>query len=378
MLKKIRYRLVYNRAGRLNKRKEGLIQIEMEQNGKRMYLSTHTYLREGMWEGGLVSDRHPLSAGLNASLLTQLMECERVELDYIRQGVYPSLMMVRDAIREKMAPGATVYDFIVNMMSTGNRKTHTRQGYMTLANSIEKWRKGLLLSDVDFQTITRYERYMHDCGLAHNTIVGRLRQLRAVMGEAVRRKIVEKNGFDGYQIGRMESKHGYLTDGQLRSLEEMNLHGRKARVRDAFLFCCWTGLRFSDFVTLKDENLKDGWIVKQMVKTGYEVEVPTDRIFSGKAAMMIGRYGSVSALVKKLGRNSQVNQILHEILEPLKLDFKATFHTSRHTFATLLLQQGVPMTAIQQMLGHRKLETTQIYGERDRKTLEGQLKKIKK
>lgn len=115
-----------------------------------------------------------------------------------------------------------------------------------------------------------------------------------------------------------------------------------------------------------------------MEKTGYIVEVPLDRIFSGKVQAMIMRYGTVEKLTQGLGKNSPVNKTLHEILDKLNLDFKATFHTSRHTFATLLLQQGIPMTAIQQMLGHRKIETTQIYGERDRKTLEGQLSKSKK
>lgn len=263
------------------------------------------------------------------------------------------------------------------MMETGNRKENTRLGYMTLANSLERWRKGMLLTDVDFQTISRYEKALRDKGLAHNTIVGRLRQWRAVMGEAQRRKITEHTGFEEFPIGRMESKHGYLTEAHLRQLEAMQLDEKQTHVRDAFLFCCWTGLRFSDFVTLRQEHLKDSWIVKKMEKTGYIVEVPIDKIFSAKAQAMITRYGGVERLTQGLQGNSQVNQTLHEILDKLKLDFRATFHTSRHTFATLLLQQGIPMTAIQQMLGHRKIETTQIYGERDRKTLEGQLENIK-
>ena len=376
MLKKIRFRLVWNRSGRLNKRGEGLVQIEMEQNGRRVYLSTHTYVVNGMWENGLVSERHPLASGLNTALLTQVMECERVELDYIRQGVSPTLVMVRDAIREKMAPGAKVYDFITNMLQTGSRKENTKLGYMTLANSLERWRKGLLLTDVDFQTISRYEKAMRDKGLTHNTIVGRLRQWRAVMGEAQRRKITENTGFEEYPIGRMESKHGYLTEAHLKRLEAMSLDDKQSHVRDAFLFCCWTGLRFSDFVTLKKEHLKDNWIVKKMEKTGYVVEVPLDRIFEAKAQAMINRYGDIETLSQGLQRNSQVNKTLHNIFDKLDLDFKPTFHTSRHTFATLLLQRGIPMTAIQQMLGHRKIETTQIYGERDRKTLEGQLKRV--
>lgn len=195
MLKKIRYRLVWNRSGRLNARGEGLVQIEMEQAGRRMYLSTHIYVKPGHWQSGLVSMSHPLADGLNTALLTQQMEVERIELDYIRQGVYPSLVMVRDAVRDSMAPGARLADFIAEMMKTGDRKEHTRQGYATLANSIERWHKGLLLTDVGYNLIHRYEDALRSKNLAHNTIVGRLRQWRAVMNEAVRRRLLQQNPF---------------------------------------------------------------------------------------------------------------------------------------------------------------------------------------
>lgn len=176
----------------------------------------------------------------------------------------------------------------------------------------------------------------------------------------------------------MEAKHGYLTSAQVSRLEHMALRGKEAHVRDAFLFCCWTGLRFSDFATLRPEHIQDGWISKKMVKTGYLVEVPLDKLFDGRAHKMIDRYGGVERLTRNIGKNSDVNAVLHDVIalleENVKPVFKVTFHTSRHTFATLLLQQGMPMTTIQQLLGHRKIETTAIYGERDRNTLEAQLK----
>lgn len=250
----------------------------------------------------------------------------------------------------------------------------------TMGKLVVYWSFVLMVASIEVATGHKYSIAMWGCllikGLAHNTIVGRLRQWRAVMGEAQRRKITENTGFEEYPIGRMESKHGYLTEAHLKRLEAMSLDDKQSHVRDAFLFCCWTGLRFSDFVTLKKEHLKDNWIVKKMEKTGYVVEVPLDRIFEAKAQAMINRYGDIETLSQGLQRNSQVNKTLHNIFDKLDLDFKPTFHTSRHTFATLLLQQGIPMTAIQQMLGHRKIETTQIYGERDRKTLEGQLKRV--
>lgn len=173
----------------------------------------------------------------------------------------------------------------------------------------------------------------------------------------------------------MESKHGYLTAHQVRQLERMDLKCRRAKVRDSFLFCCYTGLRFSDLKTLRREHIEGGWISKEMVKTGYRVEVPITGIFKDKAAELLHRYqDDPELLTRGIGQNSAVNATLRELLEPLNLQFKATFHTSRHTFATLLLQSGTPMEAIQQMLGHRKIETTQIYGERDKQTLKKQLK----
>lgn len=195
LLKKIRYRLVWNRSGKLNKRGEGLVQVELEQNKRRIYISTHTYIPNGMWEGGMVSEQHPLAARLNAALIRMKIECERIELDYISRGVYPTLHMIREAIRENMVPGAKLADFIKSMMKAGTRKEHTRLSYITLLNSIEEWHKGMYVSDIDYQTIDRYDKYLHERGLAHNTIVGRLRMWRAVMNEAVRRKVIDNNPF---------------------------------------------------------------------------------------------------------------------------------------------------------------------------------------
>lgn len=175
----------------------------------------------------------------------------------------------------------------------------------------------------------------------------------------------------------MEPRRGYLTQEQLAQLEAMPLEGKEAHVRDAFLFCCYTGLRFSDFRTLTTAHIRDDWLRKKMIKTGYIVEVPLRLLFQGKALAIIARYGTVEKMVEDMDDNSTVNKTLHHITARLSLPFKPTFHTSRHTFATLLLQQGVNMPTIQQLLGHRNIETTAIYGERDRRTLTRALEKTK-
>lgn len=107
-----------------------------------------------------------------------------------------------------------------------------------------------------------------------------------------------------------------------------------------------------------------------MVKTGFVVDIPITKLFEGKAEKLIQKYkGDIGRLTKEIGDNAGVNRTLKPLLEKAGADLKITFHSSRHTFATLLTQQGVDLTTIQKLLGHQKIQTTQIYSETDKATI---------
>lgn len=151
---------------------------------------------------------------------------------------------------------------------------------------------------------------------------------------------------------------------QLHKVESLSLIGKTARVRDLFLLSCYTGLRFSDVETLRDEHFSKGWIKKRMVKTQTDVHIPASELFDGKAIPLIERYGGVTRLTSSMGSNATVNKYLKEVLRLAGCgDCGFTFHTARHTFASLLLQQGVGMATIQRLLGHASVATTEIYAE---------------
>lgn len=73
-----------------------------------------------------------------------------------------------------------------------------------------------------------------------------------------------------------------------------------------------------------------------------------------------------------------LNRILKEITSKAGIKKRVTFHTARHTFATLLLSQSIPITTIQKLLGHTSIKTTQIYSEVLDDTLVSDLKKASK
>ncbi len=378
MLNKIRYKLVFNRACRLNQRGEGLIEIECSQLGRRIYFSTHTYTEPQHFMRGSVTGIDNAQS-LNYALHKMIQGIESIELEYIKKGVEVSLPLLKDAVRANVSPAAKLSDFGTEVVNQSDRKSLTKLNYKTLLNNIECFRKGVLITDVNYNFIVSYDRWLRDSGIAHNTRVSRLRLLRALLNEAKRRDIISANPFERFRIQQMESKKGYITMEQLRRLERMELRGKEDRVRDAFLIGCYTGLRFSDVTTLRQEHINNGWLHKKMVKTGFTVDIPVAQLFDGKMIVMIEKYkGDIGKLTKEIGGNTQVNKTLRPLLDQVGADSKITFHSSRHTFATILGQKGLGITTIQKMLGHQKLATTQIYEEVDRKTIENDIKKLKK
>lgn len=377
MLTKIRYKLVFNRSHRLNRSGEGLIEIECSQCGRRIYFSTHTYVFPGQFCRGAIVNV-PNAQGLNFALYRMIQDIERVELEYIKRGVEVTLPILKEAVRAHISPAAKISEFGMQVVEQSDRKHLTKQNYQTLLNNMEKFRRGSLITDIDYQYIVSYDKWLRDSGIAHNTRISRLRLLRALLNEAKKRDIISFNPFDRFRIQQMVSKKGYITKEQLRKLENLSLRGTEDLVRDAFLVGCYTGLRFSDITTLRDEHLVNGWLTRNMSKTGFMVDIPVSTLFDGKLLKIVEKYGSISRLTKALGSNCAVNRTLRNILDRIGVDPKITFHSSRHTFATLLVQNHTPITTVQKLLGHQKVTTTQIYSEVDRRSIMNDLKKTAK
>lgn len=367
MIKKIRYKLVYNRSGCLNQRGEGLIQIEAEQQRRKIYFSTHTYVFPENFAHGCVV-KLDNADGLNFALYSMIREIEGIELEYVKMGVDVTLPLLKEAVKSHLAPAAKLTAFGNQVVSNGERRELTKQNYRTLFNNLERFRPGVLITDIDYQFVSSYDKWLRESGIAHNTRTSRLRLLRAILNEAKKRDIVTSNPFDRFKIPGMVAKKGYITLEQREMLEDMQLEGYEDLVRDGFLIGCYTGLRFSDVVSLRQDHISDGWLVKQMVKTSYWVEIPVAKLFDGKMMGLVAKYGGdIGRLTKRLGSNAAVNKTLHVLLAAVGADTKITFHSSRHTFATLLGQQGVDLSVTSKLLGHRKVQTTEIYREVDRR-----------
>lgn len=139
---------------------------------------------------------------------------------------------------------------------------------------------------------------------------------------------------------------------------------RLERVRDIFIFSCFTGLAYIDVKNLRQSNIRtsfdDGlWIMGKREKTGVNFNVPLLEV----AKEIVEKYSGQLPDDKVLPvmSNQKMNEYLKEIGEVCGIGKDLTFHLARHTFATLTLTKGVSIESVSKMLGHTNIKTTQIY-----------------
>lgn len=122
------------------------------------------------------------------------------------------------------------------------------------------------------------------------------------------------------------------------------------------------------------------WIELKMHKTDKGVLIPLHTIFDGKAQIIIDSKKNITTgKYLKVGLNSDANRIIKQVCKKAGITNKVvTFHTARHSFASLLLLDGVPVTTVQKMLGHSSVKTTQIYAKVTIDTIEKDISKTYK
>ena len=168
---------------------------------------------------------------------------------------------------------------------------------------------------------------------------------------------------------------------ELKRLERLTPDPRSPRLQhtlDAFLFCCYAGLRYSDFTSLSDRNIvnigRERWLVYRSVKTQAEVRLPLSLLFEGKCLAILDKYATCPADFFRLSDNSNVNKRLRILGRMAGLEKPFSFHAARHTNATLLIYKGVNITTVQKLLGHKNVRTTQIYANVSDRTIVHDLK----
>jgi site-specific recombinase XerD len=228
----------------------------------------------------------------------------------------------------------------------------------------------IAMDRLNYRFIQRYEIFLRtEYSCQHNTTMKYLKHLKKVIHQAMAYGYLERDPFSEYKTSYRETYRGYLTAEELEKVENKEFKIERLNlVRDIFLFLCYTGLSFSDLVKLTPDDISTGidggkWIIGQRNKTGIRYSIP----LLPKALKILEKYSdhpecSVKNTILPMRSNQKLNSYLTEIADICEIQKNLTCHIARHTFATTItLTNGVPIETVSKMLGHKNLQTTQIY-----------------
>ena len=227
-------------------------------------------------------------------------------------------------------------------------------------------KKDISLNKLDYNFIEDFDYYLRtEKNNSQVTINKKNQRLKKVIKVARKQKLIDFNPFEEHKPKQAKTKIIFLTQDELDKLKEKEFQSEILnKVRDCYIFCCYTGLGYSEMFSLKKSDLKKDdegtlWIYKERQKTERAFSIPL--IFS-EPLEIIEKYKSESEYLLPRLSNQYFNRLLKEIAITLGITKKLTHHTGRKTFATtVLLNNNIPIETVSKLLGHSKITTTLSY-----------------
>lgn len=231
--------------------------------------------------------------------------------------------------------------------------------------------------------LDHYEYYLKtEKKFQQSTLNKAIQRFRKVITYAISEDYLDKDPFILYRAKRVKKEIVFLSPEQLQKLEQTDFKIKRIQqVKDMFVFCCYTGLGFTEMTQLKKQDITiefDGklWLNVRRAKTSRSYKVP----LLPKAIELKDKYiDNASDYLFPSISNPNFNAYLKEIADIVGIEFNLTHHIARKTFAsTVLLYNNVPIEVVSKLLGHSKIQTTQdSYGKIVEKRISLEMDKLR-
>ncbi len=257
----------------------------------------------------------------------------------------------------------------------------TARSYTGIISILRTFTKGrdLKFNELNYDFIKRFERYHLAKGNSINSLSSYLRAVKAIYNKGIKAGIIEREAypFVHYTIRQTPTEKRALAVEDIRKIISLELPKDMVLFRYRNYFICsflLYGMNFTDMAHLKVGSIINGRIKFRRKKTGklYDIKI-TDQLAKilSNYLKSKSKYDYIFPVIKRENPAIQEREIswerqrynagLKKIGELCGIEQKLTTYVSRHSFATQAMLNDVPLQAISAMLGHSKLNTTQIY-----------------
>jgi integrase len=263
-------------------------------------------------------------------------------------------------------------------------KFGTARAYKNALRSFMRFREGqdMNLSKLDALTMCKFEQYLKQNRKSMNTISCYMRSLHAAYNAAIRERIIERKPEDPFSdvfTGNALTQKRAIRKESIQKINALRFSDKEKRLdltKDLFLFSFFAqGMAYVDVISLKKDNLTEGYIFYKRQKTGQPLSIKILPCMKD----ILNKYSTVTAhspylfpvlhsaedeasLWKQYQASlSRHNRHLKSISSLAGLSTKLTTYVARHSWASIASAEGIPLSIISRGMGHESEKTTRIY-----------------
>lgn len=356
-----------------------LVQLRVTIGRKSKFFGTDIHLKAWQWDDVKLVTGHPRRLVMNQVLKAMADKVDEYALHCQHKGMQPTLEGVEAVI--KASNRADVVEFAYALSFDDKLQPGTQRSLRSFSSTLRRFGRFSTFDDITAENISLFNDYLFSLGLTTSTVRKRHAYLRRTIRIAQMRGLMgEGDPYRRFQMPKAkEAGRKFLSIEDIEKLKAAELNsGYLERVRDVFLFQCYTGMAHADVKALtRGEILTHSgttFVVINRIKTGEESAIPLIE----QAAAIIEKYaGRNSITLLPVISNQVMNRYLKDVQRIAGVAQTLTTHVARHTFATTItLENDVPIETVSRMLGHARLATTQIYAKITRDKLARDMAKV--
>ena len=388
------------------------VPIRMRVNfaSKRIEFTTGYRIDSAKWDAakqrvknGCSSKLKQSASEINASLLEYYTETQSIFKRFEVEDVMPTPEQIKEAfnalhkpVSEEPKPKKEALpcdffqvfdDFVEDCGRQNNWTNSTFEKFAAVKNHLTNFREGLTFEFFDERGLNDYVGYLRDVKEMRNTTIGKqLSFLKWFLRWAFKKGVHQNNAYDSYKpkLKSTQKKIIFLTWDELNRLREFKIPSNKQaleRVRDVFLFQCFTGLRYSDVFNLRRSDIKGDHIEVTTVKTSDSLIIE----LNNHSKAILDKYKDVAFeddKVLPVVTNQKMNDYLKELAEMAGIDepVRQTYykgneriddvtpkyallgtHAGRRTFICNALALGIPPQVVMKWTGHSDYKAMKPY-----------------
>ena len=398
-----------------SRKKDGVLIVEnvpirMRVNfaSKRIEFTTGYRIDAAKWDAdkqrvrnGCTNKLKQAASEINASLLGYYTEVQEIFKKFEVEEIMPTPEQIKEAFnalhkpieevkQRKSTPNAFYKAFDEFVRDCGRQNDWTDSTYEKFAavkNHLMNFRDELTFDFFDERGLNNYVTYLRDVKEMRNSTIGKqLSFLKWFLRWAFKKGVHQNNAYDSYKpkLKSTQKKIIFLTWEELNKLREFEIPAAKRaldRVRDVFLFQCFTGLRYSDVFNLRRSDIKGDHIEVTTVKTSDSLIIE----LNNHSKAILDKYKDVAFeddKVLPVITNQKMNDYLKELAELAGIDepVRQTYyrgneridevtpkyallgtHAGRRTFICNALALGIPPQVVMKWTGHSDYKAMKPY-----------------